>query len=275
MTSNQHAALCEQFLQLHHGEEPLLLANAWDAGSARLLEAMGYKALATTSAGAAMRTGRLDYDIDLRTSIDSGAELTAAVDLPVSVDFEDGFGDQPADIAANVARLAQVGVAGFSVEDFTRDNESPIYDIDQAAERVAAAAEAAHAGPARLVLTARTEVLSAKGRGDLNDAVARLQRYQEAGADVLFAPGVRTAADIETVVNAVDLPVSIMALPGVPSVAEMTDLGVRRVSVAAWLTYAAYEGLRLAAAEVLEQGTFGFTEQLGDIRSLATEAFGT
>ncbi|MGI9595373.1 MAG: isocitrate lyase/phosphoenolpyruvate mutase family protein, partial [Acidimicrobiales bacterium] len=140
-------------------------------------------------------------------------------------------------------------------------------------ERVTAAAEAAHGGPARLTLTARTELL-VNSAGDLGQAIERLQRYQEAGADVLFVPGVRSADNIATVVGAVDLPVSVMALPGVPSVSELATLGVRRVSMAAWFTYAALRGLQAAATEVVEHGTYGFMDDMKDVRQLTVEAFG-
>jgi 2-methylisocitrate lyase-like PEP mutase family enzyme len=272
MDNDTHSARCKAFLDLHHRDEAFLLGNAWDGGSARVLAALGYPALATTSAGAAMRTGRLDYQIDKATAIAAGAELAAAVDVPVSVDYEDGFGADAETVAENVVELAATGVAGCSIEDYTRDAEHPIHDIDLAAERVGAAAEAAHAGPARLVLTARTEVLLHRA-GDLEVAIARLQRYQEAGADVVFVPGVRSADDIAAVVNAVDLPVSVMALPGMPPVAELAALGVRRVSMAAWFTYAALQGLRAAATEVVEHGTYGFMDDLGGIRQLTADNF--
>lgn len=273
MNNDAHAARCQRFLDLHRGDEAFLLGNAWDAGSARILAALGYPAVATTSAGAAMRTGRLDYGIDREASITAGAELAAAVEVPVSVDFEDGFADDAETVATNVRQLASTGVAGCSIEDFTRDEQNPIHGIDAAAERVRAAADAAHQGPARLVLTARTELLVNEA-GTLGEAIERLQRYQEAGADVLFVPGLRSADDIATVVGAVDLPVSVMVLPGTPSVAELSGLGVSRVSMAAWFTYAALQGLLTAATEVVEHGTYDFIDDLADIRRFSGQAFG-
>ena len=277
MDDELHRRRCERFAELHR-ERPFLLANAWDAGSARLLASMGFPALATTSSGAALRTGHLDYGIDLDTSIGGAAELVAAVDVPVSVDFEDGFASQPEAVAANVDRLIGTGVAGFSIEDYTRNSDRPIHDAGLAGERVAAAAEVAHSGAAHLVLTARTELLTNRAPGrDRADALAevveRLQRYQQAGADVLFAPGLRTAAEISQVVAAVDLPVSVMAVPGLPPVGELGALGVARVSLAGWFAYAAMDGMRSAALEVLDHGTFEFTGGLADIRAAIAETF--
>lgn len=268
---------CERFTDLHD-ERPFVLANAWDAGSARMLESMGFPALATTSSGTALRAGRLDYHIDADTSIAVAAELAAAVEVPVSVDFEDGFGLQPESVAANVERLVATGVAGFSIEDYTRDSDHPIHEVDLASERIAAAAEVAHAGPARLVLTARTELLTNRsGRSDraavLAEVVERLRRYQLAGADVLFAPGLRTPEEITLVLSAVDLPVSVMAVPGLASVADLGALGVARVSLAGWLAYAAMDGLRAAALEVVEHGTFEFTRGLTATRESIVETF--
>ena len=254
------------------------MANAWDAGSARLLESMGFPALATTSSGTALRTGRLDYQIDLDTSIAVAAELADAVDIPVSVDFEDGFGDRPETVADNVARLIESGVAGFSIEDYTRDGDNPIHDLDLAAERVAAAAEVAHTGPAQLVLTARSEVLTTRAaRQDrsaaLAEAIDRLHRYQSAGADVLFVPGLLTREEIARVISEVDQPISVMAVPGLPPVQDLGDLGVARVSLAGWLVYAAMDGMRTAASEVIEHGTFGFTAGLGATRAAIADTF--
>lgn len=273
MDDDATIARCNHFLELHHRGEAFLLGNAWDAGSARLLAAIGYPAVATTSAGAAMRTGRLDYGINKQTAIAAATELAAAVDVPVSVDFEDGFAVEPAPVAEHVRELAETGVAGCSIEDYTRDGERPIHDIDLAVERVTAAAEAAHSGPGRLVLTARTELLVNRA-GDLGEAITRLQRYQEAGADVLFVPGIRSIDDIATVVRSVDRPVSVMALPGTPPVAELSGIGVARVSLAAWFAYAAMRGLQVAASEVADNGTYGFMDDLQDIRRLTNEAFG-
>ena len=278
MDDHEQSSRCAAFLALHE-RRPFVMANAWDAGSARLCEALGFPAVATTSSGSALRLGKLDYQLDLAASLDIAGELAAAVDLPVSVDFEDGFATAPGDVAANVTALAATGVAGVSVEDYTRDPADPIYPVDDAVERVRAAVEAAHAGPARLVLSARTEILTNRGPGfDKDTALAavvdRLQRFQDAGADVLFAPGLRAADDISAVLRSIDRPLSLMAMPGVPSVRELGDLGVARVSLASWFAYAALEGVRSAASEVLDHGTFGFMDDLGPLRQIVAERFG-
>ena len=269
-----HTECCERFLALHHGGPLLLLPNAWDAGTAKLFAGMGYAAVATTSAGHASTLGRLDGKVTLDEIVEHAAALAAAVDIPVSVDFENGFADDPAGVAANVFRLAATGVAGCSVEDFTRRADDPIYDVALAAERVAAAAEAAHgsgSGP-RLVLTARAENLL-HGRTDLDETIARLQAYQAAGADVLYAPGLRAIDDIRRVVASVDLPVNVLALPGVPPVAELAAAGVRRVSVGSAFSLVALSATVDAARELLESGTYGFWGGVGSA-STARAAFG-
>ncbi len=268
---------CERFAELHRNR-PFVMANAWDAGSARLLESMGFPAIATTSSGIALRSGMLDYDIDLATSIGAAGEIAGAVEVPVSVDFEDGFASDPATVAANVGHLLSTGVAGLSIEDFARNDDTPIHDLGLAAERIEAAAEIAHTRAGPLVVTARAEsLLHAEPGRDRREVLAevlrRLQRYQEAGADVLFAPGLRSADEVALVIANVDRPVSVLAVPGLPSIEELGRLGVARVSLGGWLAYAAMDGLRSAAQEVLEQGTFDFTGGLEAVRSLIGEAF--
>jgi 2-methylisocitrate lyase-like PEP mutase family enzyme len=248
---------CQTFLALHHGDAPLLLPNAWDPGTAKLFEFLGFAAVATTSGGHAATLGKLDGHVTFDELLAHAAALAAAADIPISVDFENGFADDPVGVAANVTRLAATGVAGCSVEDFTRRADDPIYETARAAERVAAAAEAAHAGGAQLVLTARAENLL-HGRSDLGDTIARLQAYQAAGADVLYAPGLHALDDIRSVVESVDLPVNVLALPGAPSVAELGAVGVRRISVGGAFNRVALGATIDAAREFLEQGTYGF-----------------
>jgi 2-methylisocitrate lyase-like PEP mutase family enzyme len=250
-------AKCQTFLALHHADAPLLLPNAWDPGTAKLFAFLGFSAVATTSAGHAATLGRLDGHVTMDEILEHAAALAAATDLPINVDFENAFADDPAGVAANVARLGGTGVAGCSVEDFARRADDPIYETALAAERVAAAAEAAHGRGARLVLTARAENLL-HGRSDLGDTIARLQAYQAAGADVLYAPGLHAIDDIRAVVASVDLPVNILALPGAPSVAELGAAGVRRVSVGSGFNMVALGATVDAAREFLEQGTYGF-----------------
>ena len=211
------ADTAQRFLELHQGGAPLLLPNAWDAGSAKLFQALGFDAIATTSAGHATTLGRLDGNVSRDEALAHARDLVAAVDLPVSADYENAFADAPADVAANIALAAETGLAGCSVEDY---DGNALYDAAFAAERVAAAVEAAHAGGHAFVITARAENFFRKNP-DLADTIARLQSYQEAGADVLYAPGLPDIDAIRTVVAEVDRPVNVLALPGAPPVAEL------------------------------------------------------
>jgi 2-methylisocitrate lyase-like PEP mutase family enzyme len=247
----------DAFRALHMPGRPLVIPNPWDAGSARALAHLGFRALATTSSGFAMSLGRLDGSVTREEALRHAAAVVAAVDVPVSADLETGFADAPASVADLVRHAIGSGLAGCSIEDATGRPDDPIYDAELAAERVAAAAEAAQR---RLVLTARAENYL-HGRPDLADTIARLQRFQEAGAEVLYAPGLRRAEDIKAVVSAVDRPVNVLAMPGVPSVPELADLGVSRVSVGGAFAYAALDGLLTAARELLDEGTYGYAER--------------
>jgi 2-methylisocitrate lyase-like PEP mutase family enzyme len=251
----------ERFLAGHRVGEPLLLANAWDAGSAKLLASLGFEALATTSSGFAATLGRLDGSVTRDEALAHSAAIVAATDVPVSADLEDGFATAPVDVADTVALAVETGLAGCSIEDFTRDRDAPIYDQAEAVDRVAAAVDAAHSGPARLVLTARAENYL-HGRQDLADTIARLQAFQEAGADVLYAPGLVALDDIRAVVSAVDRPVNVLALPGGPPVSELAEAGVARISVGGAFAYVALGAVVDAAAELREQGTYGFWERV-------------
>jgi len=247
----------EQFLDLHRPGSPLLLPNPWDQGSAKLLASMGFQALATTSSGFAATLGRLDGSVSRDEALAHAAAIVAATDLPVSADLENAFADDPGGVAQTITLAAETGLAGCSVEDYTGDDDAPIYAIGLAGERVAAAAEAAHAGPARLVLTARAEN-HLYGRLDLADTIARLQAYQEAGADVLYAPGLTSQADLRQVVSAVDRPVNVLAVAGAPSVGQLAEAGVSRVSVGGALAFAALGALVDAATELRDRGTYGY-----------------
>jgi 2-methylisocitrate lyase-like PEP mutase family enzyme len=240
----------EYFRQLHHGSELLLLPNPWDVGSARLLASLGFAALATTSSGHAATLGRLDGSVTRDEALRHAAAIVGATDLPVSADLENGYGDGAGQVAATVRLALDAGLAGCSIEDYTGRADDPIYDRAPAAERITAAAEAAHAGPARLVLTGRAENYL-HGRPDLADTIGRLQAYQEAGADVLYAPGLRTLDDIRAVVSSVDRPVNVLAVAGGPTMAELADAGVRRVSVGGRFAFAALGALVEAARELL------------------------
>ncbi len=264
--------MTEHFLSLHRPGVPLLIPNPWDAGSARILAYLGFQALATTSSGSAATLGRPDGGISRDEALRHAASIVDATDLPVSADLENGFADAPEDVAATITAATGTGLAGASIEDFTRDPDAPIYHADLAAERVAAAATAAHSGPRRLVLTARAENYL-HGRPDLDDTIARLVRYRDAGADVLYAPGLSSPDDIRAVVTAVEAPVNVLALPGGPTVAALADLGVARISVGGAFAYAALGALVAAGRELLEHGTYGFWDMAGPGRQAAREAF--
>jgi 2-methylisocitrate lyase-like PEP mutase family enzyme len=263
----------QRFLASHRAGEPLLMPNPWDLGSARLLASLGFEALATTSSGFAATLGRNDGSVSRDEAIVHAAVIVAATDLPVSADLENGFADAPSGVAETMRMAIEVGLAGASVEDATGRADDPIYDIGLATERVAAAAQAAHAGPGRLVLTARAENYL-HDRADLADTIARLQAFQEAGADVLYAPGLRRLEDISQVVREVDRPVNVLALDGVPPVAELARAGVSRVSVGGSFAFAAIEAVVSAATELREQGTYGFRARAAAGAAAARRAFG-
>jgi 2-methylisocitrate lyase-like PEP mutase family enzyme len=265
------AGRARQFLALHRPGDPLLLPNPWDAGSARILADLGYKALATTSSGFAATVGRSDGGVTRDEALTHAGAIVAATGLPVSADLEDCFAKDPAGVAETVTMAIGAGLAGCSIEDYTRDDDDPIYDIKLAAERVAAAAEAAHAGA--FVLTARAENYL-HGRPDLADTIARLQAFQEAGADVLYAPGVTAIDDIRQLLSAVDRPVNVLAMPGVPPVAELAEAGVSRVSVGGAFAFAALGALVAAATELRDQGTYSFRAATAAGRAAAGRAFG-
>src|SRR5438270_5112084 len=259
-----------RFLALHQGPSPLVMPNPWDQGSAKMLAAMGFEALATTSGGFAATLGRLDGSVTRDEAVAHAAAVVAAVDVPVSADFEKCFADAPAGVAETVELGIGAGLAGCSVEDW---DGAAIYDIGLATERVAAAAEAAHQGPVHLVLTGRAEHFI-HGREDLADTIERLQRYQEAGADVLFAPGVTVPDDLRRLLGEVDRPVNVVARPGCPPVAELAALGVRRVSVGSWFALAALGAGVEAATEFRDRGTFGYLDRAGIGAGAVRSTFG-
>jgi 2-methylisocitrate lyase-like PEP mutase family enzyme len=270
MSSNQTKAA--DFLSLHRQEQPLLLANAWDPGSARLFASLGFQALATTSSGYAATLGRLDYGVTREEALAHAASLAGAVDVPVSADFENGFADDAAGVAAAVTLAAGTGLAGCSIEDWC-PAERRIYDIDHAVERVAAAAEAAHADGDRLVLTARAENYL-RERPDPDDTIERLRRFEQAGADVLYAPAMDGAEEIAALVGAVERPVNVLVRPGVPPVEELASLGVSRISVGGAFAFVALGAAAKAANELLSQGSYGYAELAGEGARAARAAFG-
>lgn len=256
----------DEFLALHVPGEPLVMANAWDAGTAKVLAHLGFRALATTSAGFAASLGRHDGAVTRDEAIAHAADLAAATERPVNADLEHCFAATPEGVGETIALAVGAGAAGASIEDWD-PVAGRIYGVDGATERVAAAAAAAHDGPQRLVLTARAENLL-HGVDDLADTVIRLQAYEAAGADVLYAPGLTRAVDIERVVSSLARPVNVLALPGVPPVSELAALGVARVSVGSAFSLVAYGALANAARELLDEGTYRFWEVAGTGRAV-------
>lgn len=255
----------EAFKALHERDGAFVIPNPWDAGSAKLLANLGFEALATTSAGLAFSLGRADAEaaLSLDETLDNAGMIVDATALPVAADLENGFGDLPEDCAHAILRAAEAGLVGGSIEDATGRSDAPIYDLGLAVERVRAAVQAARSLPFPFMLCARAENLL-HGRMDLDDTILRLQAYAEAGADVLYAPGLRTVEEIRAVVQAVaPKPVNVlMGLAGVPlSVNQLQDLGVRRISVGSSLARAALGAFQRAALEVRDQGTFSYGEQ--------------
>jgi len=262
-----------RLLELHRPGDPLLAPNPWDIGSAKLLESLGFDALCTTSSGAAATQGGLDGSLPRDEAIASAGAIANAVTVPVSADLENGFGDDPADTAETIRRAMAAGLAGGSIEDYTLRADDPIYPIEQAADRVAAAAEVAHPGEVRFVLTARAENLL-RGRDDLADTIARLQAYQEAGADVLYAPGLTDLGAITSLVQSVDRPVNVIVRPGGPTVAELATAGVARISVGGSLAWVAVAAVTAAARELREEGTVGFLDQAVEGARIGRRAYG-
>lgn len=255
----------EAFKALHARDGAFVIPNPWDAGSAKLLASLGFEALATTSAGLAFSLGRPDAEgaLSLDDTLDNAGEIVDATALPAAADLENGFGDLPEDCAQTILRAAEIGLVGGSIEDASGRSDAPIYDFGLAVERVRAAVQAARSLPFPFTLCARAENLL-HGRMDLDDTILRLQAYAEAGADVLYAPGLRTVEEIRAVVQAVaPRPVNVlMGMAGVPlSVNQLQDLGVRRVSVGSSLARAALGAFYRAAQEIRDEGTFGYGEQ--------------
>lgn len=242
----------DAFAAMHVPGTPLLMPNPFDVGSARILESLGFRALATTSNGQAATRGRPDGSLIPDEVIAHARSLVGSVGVPISVDLEDGFAQDPSGVRAVVFQTARTGVAGVSIEDWSADGIRP---LPEAVERMQAAASAAKG---RVVLTGRAENFF-RGNPDLDDTITRLQAYQEAGADVLYAPGLSTLDEVRAVVSSVDRPVSVLARAGLPSVAELASVGVARISVGGAFGQVAYGALAGAARELLSEGTFGYT----------------
>ena len=250
-----------RFQELHSGE-PFVIPNPWDAGSARVLEALGFRALATTSSGFAFTLGRLDGNVTLDEVAVHVESLARATDLPISADLENGYGAAPAQAAAAITRAAEAGAVGGSIEDW--DPSGHLYELPHAVERVAAAVEAAGGLGWPFTLTARAEN-HIRGNPSLDDTIARLQAFEEAGADVLYAPGLGTVEEIRAVCEAVSKPVNVLARRDL-SLQELVGAGAQRVSVGGALTWAAVDGFVAAATKIRDEGDFS---SLGDGSSLA------
>ena len=251
-----------QFQALHKGPRSFVIANPWDAGSARLLAGLGFQALATSSGASAGILGKRDGKVTRDEALAQSRAIVEATDLPVSADLEKGFGDAPSDAAQTIRLAAGVGLVGGSIEDATGDKDKPLYDIDHAVERVAAAVQAARALSFPFVLTARSENFL-RGNPDLEDTIKRLQAYEKAGADVLFAPGLPDLASVKKVCASLSKPFNFMVgIKGKSfSIAELEAAGVRRISLATSLYRAAMSGLLEAAREVKDKGSFGYLDR--------------
>jgi 2-methylisocitrate lyase-like PEP mutase family enzyme len=258
------------FRALHERDGAFIIPNPWDVGTARLLAHLGFEALATTSAGFAFSIGQRDNTVGRDKMLAHVRDIVAATDLPVSADLENGFGDDPETVAETIRLGAAAGLVGGSIEDSTTRRDDPIYELEHAAERVRAAAELAHSLPFPFALTARAENYLF-GRRDLNDTIRRLQAYQEAGADVLYAPGLATKEDIAAVVSSLDRPVNVlMGLAGVRlSLAELSEIGVQRISVGSVLSRVALSAFIRAAEEMRDHGTFSFGEDIVSFRDIS------
>jgi 2-methylisocitrate lyase-like PEP mutase family enzyme len=268
MASNQ-TDQARDFRALHARPGAFVIPNPWDVGTARILAGLGFEALATTSAGMAFALGRRDGTVGRDEALAHVRDIVGATPLPVSADLENGFGEAPRTVAETIRLAAKAGLVGCSIEDASGDPDRPIYDPSLAAERIAAAVEAARALPFPFTLTARAENFL-HGRPDLDDTIGRLQAFEAAGADVLYAPGLRDLDAIRAVCQAVGKPVNvIMGLAGAPfSVDDLAAAGVRRISLGSALTRAALGTFLRAAREIREQGTFSFADSAASFAEL-------
>jgi 2-methylisocitrate lyase-like PEP mutase family enzyme len=260
----------QSFRELHVRNTAFVIPNPWDIGSARVLAHLGFEALATTSAGFANSLGKLDNAVGRDLMLEHVRTIVDATDLPVSADLENGFGDESQAVAKTIALATEAGLCGASIEDSTQRAEQPIYDLGLAIERIRAASEVAHRLPYPFTLTARCENYLV-GRPDLADTIARLQAYQAAGADVLYAPGLTSQQDIATLVREVDRPVNVLV--GIRGMQlgrdQLSAIGVRRISVGSGLYRAAFDGFFRAAQEMRDQGTFDSLENAISFRQVA------
>ena len=259
----------EIFRALHARDGAFIIPNPWDVGTARILASMGFDSLATTSAGLAFSLGVPEGRVNRDQALAHCRDIVGATDLPVSADLEKGFGDSPQDVADTIRAAAETGLAGCSIEDYTGRADEPIYDFNLTVDRIAAAVEASRALRQDFVLTARAENFL-HGRQELDDTIKRLQAFEAAGADVLYAPGLRDLDTIRTVCAAVSKPVNVvMGLPGATfGVSELAEAGVKRISVGSALARLAYGVVVAAAKEMAEQGTFRFSNNAIGFKAL-------
>ncbi len=252
----------ERFLALHRKPGAFVIPNPWDGGSARVLAALGYEALATSSGASAGVLGKRDGKVTREEALAHARAIVEATDLPVAADLEKGFGDSPQAAAETIRLAAEAGLVGGSIEDASGNKDKPLYDIGQATERISAAVQAARALPFHFMLTARSENFL-RGNPDLDDTIRRLQAFEKAGADVLFAPGLPDLAAVRTVCASLSKPFNFMAgIRGKSfSVSELEAAGVKRISLATSLYRAAMSGLVAAAREVKDKGSFGYLDQ--------------
>ena len=260
------------FRQMHQRGAAFVIPNPWDTGTARILAALGFEALATTSAGHAFSLGRCDGAVDRDTVLEHCRDIVNATDLPVSADLENGFGDSPEVVAETIVAAAGTGLAGCSIEDYSGDADHPIYAMPMAVDRIRAAVDAKNSLTADFVLTARCENFL-RGHIDLDDTIRRLQAYDEAGADVLYAPGLKDLETIKTVCQSVDKPVNVlMGSAGATfGVDEIAAAGARRISVGSALARSAFGQFITAASEIAEKGTFRFADTAAEFSAI--EAF--
>ena len=258
------------FRALHQRDTAFIIPNPWDIGTARILAHLGFEALATTSAGYAFSAGQLDNSVARDRMMAHITEIATATDLPVSADLQNGWGNDPESAAESIRLAARAGAVGGSIEDATGRDDRPIYDLQHAADRVRAAAEVVHALPFTFTLTGRAENYL-HGRPDIKDTIARLQAYQEAGADVLYAPGLATKDDIAAILSSVDRPVNVvMGLQGVQlTLAELSSMGVKRVSLGSTLSRVALGTFLRAAREMHDHGTFTFAKDAATMREIS------
>lgn len=246
---------CESFAELHSLEEPWVIPNPWDAGSAKILQGLGFKALATTSSGFAYTLGRADGEVSIDEKLQHCTSLCQATNIPVSADFEDGYSESIGGMAENIKRLAETGVAGFSIEDYSRENHR-LFEFSASVERVQLAAETIAELGLSLQLTARAENLL-RGVDDLDDTIRRLQAFEEAGANVLYAPGIKTLDQLRQLTAEISKPFNVLAsfMPGI-SVTELGDAGATRISLGGSLNFGSINPLLLAGKEMMERGSF-------------------